>query len=74
MTRNDEKSFRGTIGPGVKPPNLNTDVDMNDFHCSFGHVHEGLLREMAKQRNINLTGMEPRDCEAHLYDNRNMSS
>ena len=40
----------------MKPPNFNIDVDINDFHCSFGHVHEGLLRETAKQRNVNLTG------------------
>ena len=56
MTRNDDKAFRATIVPGVKPPNFNMDVDINDFHCSFGHVYEGLLRETAKQRNVNLTG------------------
>ena len=56
MTRNDDKAFRATIAPGVKPPNLNMDVDINDFHCSFGHVHGGLQRETAKQRNVNLTG------------------
>ena len=44
------------ITPGVRPPNFNVSVDINDFHCSFGHVHEGLLRETAKQRNVNLTG------------------
>ena len=48
MTRNDDKAFRATIAPGVKPPNFNMDVDINDFHCSFGHVHEELLRETAK--------------------------
>ena len=48
MTRNDDKAFRATIAPVVKPPNFNMDVDINDFHCSFGHVHEGLLRESAK--------------------------
>ena len=62
MTRNDDKAFRATIAPGVKPPNFNMDVDINDFHCSFGHVHEGLLREMAKQRNVNLTGTL-RECQ-----------
>ena len=31
------------------------DVDINDCHCSFGHIHETLLRETAKQRNVNLT-------------------
>ena len=62
MTRNDDKAFRATIAPGVKPPNFNMDVDINDFHCSFGHVHEGLLRETAKQRNDNLTGTL-RECQ-----------
>ena len=56
MTLNDDKPFRATITPGVKPPNFNMDVDINDLHCLFGHVHEGLLRETAKQRNVNLTG------------------
>ena len=62
MTRNDDKAFRATIAPGGKPPNFNMDVDINDFHCSFGHAHEGLLRETAKQRNVNLTGML-RECQ-----------
>ena len=56
MTRNDDKAFRATIAPGVKPPNFNMDLDINDFHCSFGHVHEGVLCETVKQRNVNLTG------------------
>ena len=38
------------------------DVDINDFHSSFGHVHEGLLRETAKQRNVNLIGTL-RECQ-----------
>ena len=62
MTRNDDKAFRATIAPWVKPPNFNMDVDINNFHCSFGHVHEGLLRETAKQPNVNLTGTL-RECE-----------
>ena len=61
MTRNDDKAFRATIAPGVKPPNF-MDIDINDFHCSSGHVHEGLLREMVKQRNLNLTGTL-RECQ-----------
>ena len=62
MTLKDDKTFRATITPRVKPPNFNMDVDINDFHCSFGHVHEGLLRETAKQRNVNLTGTL-RECQ-----------
>ena len=45
-----------TIVPGVKPPNIDTEVDINEFHCSFGHVHKELLLEMAKQRGVTLTG------------------
>ena len=56
MTRNNDKAFRATIASGLKPLNFNMDVDINDFHCSFDHVHEELLRETAKQRNVNLTG------------------
>ena len=64
MTRNDDKAFRATIAPGVKPPNFNMDVDINDFHCSFGHVHQKLLRETAKQANVNLTGTL-RECQGY---------
>ena len=56
MNRNDDEAFRATIAPGVKPPSFNMDVDINDFHCSFGHVYKGLLRETAKLRNVNPTG------------------
>ena len=62
MTRNDDKAFRATIAPGGKPSNFNMDVDINDFHCSFGHVHERILRGRAKQRNANLTGTL-RECQ-----------
>ena len=62
MTQNDDKVFRAAIAPGLKPPNLSMDVNINDFRCSFGHVHEGLLRETAKQRNINLTA-SLRECQ-----------
>ena len=62
MTRNDDKAFRTTIAPGVKPPNFNMCVDINDFHYSFSHVYEGLLRETVKQRNVNLTGTL-RECQ-----------
>ena len=41
---------------GVKPPNIDTEVDINEFHCSFGHVHKELLLETAKQRGVTLTG------------------
>ena len=82
MTRNDNKGFRATTAPGGKPTNSNMNVDINDFHCSLYPVHEGLLRETAKQRNVNLTGTlrECQGCsiakgtrEAHRYDNGNTS-
>ena len=47
-------SFRVTIAPGVKPANFNIDDDINVFQCSFGHINEGLMREPAKQKNVNL--------------------
>ena len=56
MTRNNDKTFRATIAPGVKPHNFNLYVDINGIHCSFGHIDEGFLRETAKQQNVNLTG------------------
>ena len=62
MGRNGEKTFRATIAPGVKLPNLNMNVNINDFRCSFCHVHEVLLHEAAKQRNVTLTGTL-RECQ-----------
>ena len=51
-----------TIVPGVKPPNTDTEVDINESHCSFGHVHNELLLETAKQRGVTLTG-ELHECK-----------
>ena len=62
MTRNNDKTFRATIAPGVKPHNFNLDVDINGIHCSFGHIDERLLRETTKQQNLNLTG-PLRECQ-----------
>ena len=83
MTWNDYKAFRATTAPGAKPPNFSMDVDINDFHCSFGHVHEGLSArdgEAAKcQSHWHAVGV-PRVPhsqwmhETHLYDNGNTSS
>ena len=44
-----------TFVPGVKPPNIDTEVDINEYHRSFGHVHKELLLETAKQRGVTLT-------------------
>ena len=51
-----------TIVPGVKPPNIDTEVDNDEFHYSFGHVHKELLLETAKQRGVTLTG-ELHECK-----------
>ena len=48
---------------------------MNEFHCSFGHLHKERLLETAKQRGVILTGelrgsvmdaRGPRDAEIQL--------
>ena len=54
--RNDKKNCSNYNRPWGETPNFNMDVDINDFHCSFGHAHVGLLHETARQRNNNLTG------------------
>ena len=33
-----------------------TAADINDFHCSHGHMHKDLLRKAAKQVEANLRG------------------
>ena len=50
------------IVPAVKPPNIDTEVAINEFHCSFGHVHKELLLETAKKRGVTLTG-ELHECK-----------
>ena len=51
-----------TIAPGVKPPNIDAEVDINEFHCSFGHIYKRLLLETTKERSVTLTG-ELRECQ-----------
>ena len=41
---------------------IDTEVDINEFHCSFRHVHNELLLETAKQCGVTLTG-ELQECE-----------
>ncbi|CAM9984973.1 unnamed protein product [Ascophyllum nodosum] len=48
--------------PWCETPNIDTEVDINEFHCSFGHVHKELLLETAKQRGVTLTG-ELHECK-----------
>ena len=47
----NDKALLATIAPGVRPPNFNVSVDINDFNCSFSLVHEGRLGETAKPPN-----------------------
>ena len=62
MARNGENMFPATIALGIKLLNLNMNVHINGFHCSFCHMHEVLLREAAKQQNITLSGTL-RECQ-----------
>ena len=43
-----------TLSPGSPSPV--EEVDINVFHCSYGHVHETLLHDTAKQLGITLRG------------------
>ena len=51
-----------TIAPDEKPLNIDTEVDINEFHCSFRHVHKELLLGTAKQHGVTLTG-ELHECK-----------
>ena len=44
------------IAPSPHPPFSGTIVNINSFHCSFGHSNEFLLRETAKQMGVVLKG------------------
>ena len=37
-------------------PTRSTAADINDFHCSHGHMHEDLLCKTAKQTGVKLVG------------------
>ena len=43
------------IAPGATPT-PSTATDINDFHCSHGHMHKDLLRKTAKQIGVKLQG------------------
>ena len=48
------------IVPGqAKAPTTPTDINL--FHCTCGHTHEALLKQMAKQQEVSLNG-ELHDC------------
>ena len=43
------------IAPGqAKAPTPPTDI--NIFHCMYGHTHEALLKQTAKQQGVSLSG------------------
>ena len=43
------------IAPGqAKAPTTPTDINL--FHCTYGHTHEALLEQTAKQQGVNLSG------------------
>ena len=49
-----EETLHAVITPGAKPtPSV---ADINEFHCSHGHMHEDLLRKTAKQIGVKLRG------------------
>ena len=54
--RTRSNSACAAIAPTVKTPNIDIEVDINEFPCSFGHVHKELLLETAKQLGVTLTG------------------
>ena len=46
--RSSEEKAHAVIALGARPT-PSTAADINDFHCSHGHMHEDLLRKTAKQ-------------------------
>ena len=49
------ESARAVLAPGKMSIDRNQ-ADINLFHQSHGHLHEGLLRETAKQQGVTLIG------------------
>ena len=53
--RSSEENVHAVIAPGARPTSPSA-ADINEFHCSHGHMHEDLLRETAKQIGVKLPG------------------
>ena len=53
--RSSEENVHAAISPGARSI-PSTDADINELHCSHIHMHEGLLRKMAKQIGLKLQG------------------
>ena len=50
-----EEKAHAVIAPGAMPT-PSTAADINDFHCSHGHMYEGLLCKTANQIRVKLQG------------------
>ena len=55
IDRSSEEKIHAVIAPGARPT-PSTAADINDFHCSHGHMQENLLRKTAKQVGVKLQG------------------
>ena len=53
--RPSEENVHAVIAPGARPT-PSTAADINEFHCSHGHMHEDLLCKTAKQIGVKLQG------------------
>ena len=52
--RSSEENLHAVIAPGARP--TPSAADINEFHCSHGHMHENLLHKTAKQVGVKLQG------------------
>ena len=53
--RSSEENVHAVIAPGTRPTPPSA-ADINEFHCSHGHMYEDLLRKTAKQMEVKLQG------------------
>ena len=53
--RSSEENLHAVIAPGARPTPPSA-ADINEFHCSHGHMHADLLRKTAKQMGVKLQG------------------
>ena len=53
--RSSEENVHAVIAPGTRST-PSTAADINEFHCSHGHMHEDLLRKTAKKIGVKLQG------------------
>ena len=52
--RSSGENVHALIAPGARP--TPSAADINEFHCSHGHMHEDLLRKTAKKIEVKLRG------------------